>query len=312
MKGLSLAELYYNEYGKAMINKAFSEYRQYIAVGLVGEGSECFGFDDEYSQDHDFGPGFCIWLPDSVFQEVGARMQSAYMQLPREYKGFYRLETPQGAGRVGVMSIESFFQKFTGSPGIPENNLKWFSIPERYLATATNGKIFCDYYGAFSKIRDVLKRFYPEDVMKKKMANRAALMAQAGQYNYPRCMKRGEIAGAYLACAEFVKNALSCTYLLNRQYMPFYKWAFKGAENFFELTTVIEKLKKLIQVPDTVDNKEYKEMLIEAVCIDLEKAFRDRGFTKTKSTFLLDHGEEIMTTIEDDKIRSIHIMVDVN
>ena len=43
-----------------MIHNNFSEYEDKIAVGFVGEGSERFGFDDVYSRDHDFGPGFCM------------------------------------------------------------------------------------------------------------------------------------------------------------------------------------------------------------------------------------------------------------
>ena len=38
---------FYETYGKPMIEKNFPEYVSKIAVGLVGEGSDCFGFDDE-------------------------------------------------------------------------------------------------------------------------------------------------------------------------------------------------------------------------------------------------------------------------
>ena len=58
MKGLELAEKFYYEYGENMLNDNFSHIKNHIAVGLVGSGSECFGFDDEISRDHDFEPGF--------------------------------------------------------------------------------------------------------------------------------------------------------------------------------------------------------------------------------------------------------------
>ncbi len=46
MKGLELCERYFNEVGALMIDKKFGDYRDRIAAGLVGDGSECFGFDD--------------------------------------------------------------------------------------------------------------------------------------------------------------------------------------------------------------------------------------------------------------------------
>ncbi len=33
------------------------------------EGSERFGFDDVYSRDHDFGPGFCMWITEDVYEK---------------------------------------------------------------------------------------------------------------------------------------------------------------------------------------------------------------------------------------------------
>ena len=60
MKGMQLSKLYYETFGKQMIQEKFALYKDEIAVGLVGEGSQCLGFDDEYSLDHDFGPDFCL------------------------------------------------------------------------------------------------------------------------------------------------------------------------------------------------------------------------------------------------------------
>lgn len=49
-----------------MLEAKFSEDLDKIAVGLVGEGSDCFGFDDKISRDHDWGPGFAIWIPEET------------------------------------------------------------------------------------------------------------------------------------------------------------------------------------------------------------------------------------------------------
>ncbi len=67
MKGLELSRAYYEEYGKPMIDTQLAQYKPYLAAGLVGEGSECLGFDDELSTDHDFGPAFCLWVPEELY-----------------------------------------------------------------------------------------------------------------------------------------------------------------------------------------------------------------------------------------------------
>ena len=49
MKGLELSEKYFEEYGRPMLDAEFRDILPYLAVGLFGSGSECFGYDDEVS-----------------------------------------------------------------------------------------------------------------------------------------------------------------------------------------------------------------------------------------------------------------------
>ena len=64
-----------------MIHEEFPNYEARIAVGLVGEGSECFGYDDAISRDHDFALGFCLWLSEEDYRSIGGMLQKSYEQL---------------------------------------------------------------------------------------------------------------------------------------------------------------------------------------------------------------------------------------
>ena len=87
MKGLELSKKYYEEYGRAMILETAPQLAERFAAGLAGDGSQCFGFDDEISRDHDFAPGFCIWLTDEDFAMYGSALQEAYDKLPDDFMG---------------------------------------------------------------------------------------------------------------------------------------------------------------------------------------------------------------------------------
>ena len=133
-------------------------------------------------------------------------------------------------GRVVPLSIGGFYGRFIGMPQPPQTWKQWRLVPEQFLAVSTNGAVFSDRLGAFTAFREALLGFYPEDVRLKKIAARCMGMAQAGQYNLLRSLKRGETATAMLAAARFSEQAVSMTFLLNKRYMPFYKWAQRGVE----------------------------------------------------------------------------------
>jgi tetratricopeptide (TPR) repeat protein len=309
ISGLELSEAYYNAYGKQLLKEKFPEYEKYAAVGLIGEGSECFGFDDSFSEDHDFGPGFCIWLPDDIFQNVGMQMQQTYDSLPKNFKNKCRIETPEGRGRTGIFSTGEFYKKYIG--GMPNSNIEWLLIPESNLCTATNGKIFEDNLGEFSAIRNELLKFYPKDIFLKKLVARLAIMSQSGQYNYERCMKRGEFAAAYLACSEFVKTTVSAVYLLNRKYMPFYKWMFRGMNELVILSEVKRILECLISIADIPENTAKKVELIEEICVLVRKELNRQEIVMGTDDFLQNHCYPIMNSISDAQIRNLPIMYDV-
>ena len=122
MNGLALSKKYYEEFAPRLVTE-FPRLAGRMAFGLVGEGSQCFGFDDEISHDHDFGPGFCIWLSDEDYAASGKDLQAAYDRLPKDFGGFRSsdvLITAEGAKRLGVFSISGFYERFLGTDKVPE------------------------------------------------------------------------------------------------------------------------------------------------------------------------------------------------
>ena len=236
--GMQLAKEYWQTYGKQLLElPKFRDYKSRIAAGLVGHGSECYGFDDEISRDHDFGPGFCLWLTDEDYAKIGEDLQAAYNDLPQEFAGFgSREETPRAKScerskRVGVFSTSEFFENITGFSAAPSQNepYLWLSLNESTLAAATNGQIFADPLGEFSKTRQSFK-LMPDDVRISLISRRLGMMAQAGQYNVPRMLARKDGAAAWLSINEFVRATASIVFLLNNPisagYLPYYKWQF--------------------------------------------------------------------------------------
>lgn len=242
--GLELCRRYYEEYGRPMIAEQFRAYESVIAVGLVGKGSDCFGFDDTLSQDHDFGPRFVMWVTKKVYEEIGEELQEAYESLPQSFMGVERIETFHGRDRCGVMIIEDFYKNLLGFNlvGMLERSnggsasgkesmetiKSWLAVHDYALASAVNGEVFRDDEGIFTKYRNMLMEYYPKAVWYRKIAQTCALFSQNGQYNLPRMRMRGQLVAAELAKAECAKQAMKLYYLLNRKYAPHDKWLFKG------------------------------------------------------------------------------------
>ena len=302
MRGLDLCRRFYLQCAAPLLERRLGERTRRVAAGLAGQGSDCLGFDDELSRDHDFGPGVCLWLTDEDYEAFGGELRRLYEELPKQFCGCVRNTTPQGAGRVGVMRIGQFYAQYTGCRDIPSGDSAWLRIPEHLLAAATSGEVFRDDLGEFSRIRSGLLPCYPEEVRLKKLAARLFVMAQAGQYNYGRIMKRGDAVAASLALSEFAKATLSALHLLNRSYAPYYKWAFCSALRLPRLCGAALELEGLYRPGAD------REALIESICASVVGALKKEGLSSSPDTFLVAHAEEIMRRIKSDYLRNLSVM----
>ena len=296
LSGMEIARLYYESYGRSMLEEKYSDYADRIAVGLVGEGSECLGFDDETSWDHDFGPGFCMWLTGDDYEKIGAALQADYDALPKELPGIPARKTMEtGSGRVGVFCMDDFFRKYVGVPDVPKRGQQsfWLKVSREALRTVTNGEVFADPLGEFTARRRRFSR-YPEAVRLQKLALRLGEMAQTGQYNYPRMVKRDDKGASFMCLAGFVEAAVDGAYLLNDIYPPFYKWKFRGMEEFRCLGTLGVLIEELLETQDRPDEA---AALIEKICGDFVQELRLQGLSSSDENFLEAQKAEVMKSL---------------
>lgn len=312
MKGLELSREYWLSCGKPALERDFPDLLPYLAVGLCGSGSECSGWDDELSRDHDWGPGFAIFLPDeSVIDRRSAfLLERAYAKLPSEFMGYHRPAlAPVGGARTGVIRADEFYAQRIGT-GYEMTVDRWLSVPQQSLLECVNGEIFMDNYGLVTRLREEL-RFYPEDVRKKKLAGELLLMAQSGQYNYTRCLGHGETGAAQLSAQEFVKSAASAIFLLNRRYMPYYKWTFRALRELDILSESAELFEYLITSDNSPEQSEEKYKVIESVASDIIDVLRDQGLTQAICGDLEKHAYSVNDGVSDPVLRNMHVLAAV-
>lgn len=313
MRGLEIAKAFYHEYGEPMLREKFPEILPFMAVGLLGRGSECLGFDDEVSRDHDFEPGFCVFLPgeEIVDRRTAFLLERAYAGLPKEFMGLRRaVISPVGGARHGVLRTAEFMTDLVGSSDGRLDLTGWMTVPDHALTEALSGEIFTDPYGEVTAIRERLRR-QPVDVKRKKLAGHLLLMGQSGQYNYKRCLAHGETAAAQLAVTEFVKSTMSVVFLLNNAYQPYYKWSFRAMRALPKLSLTAELLEYLLTSDNEPETAKEKYDVIEGIAADVIDELMEQGLTEAICGDLEKHAYSVNDQIADAYIRNLHILAAV-
>ena len=229
MSQIENSRRFYLKYVEPMIRSEFGEFEDRIAVGLAGEGSDCFGYDDFMSRDHDFGTGVCLWLTSSDYELFGESLRKSYDDLIANMPG--NNLTARLKARRGVMTIDGFYSNVLGISVSAEKGIltedEWLALDHSCLATATNGEVFKDAPGVFSSFRSYLLSYYPDRVWRFRIADELHKFASALQVNYARCMSRGDTVAARMCHLNGLAAAMELFFLLHRQYPPYYKWTYR-------------------------------------------------------------------------------------
>ena len=295
--GLSLCEEYYETYGRDMIAEKFPDYAGKIAVGLVGEGSDCFGMDDAFSTDHDWGPGFCLWITRKTADSIGDALQKAYEELPAEFKGYKRISTPEGRHRVGVCTIEDFYGNLLRLPNREQVSaetimaqIDFGEVPDEALAACVNGRVFTDPEGIFTAIRKKLKQGYPEKIRFLKMAEACAKFSQALQYNFERMEKRKDETAKLLTLTEGLRQAMKLCCYMEDCYPLHDKWLFQKIRSLPGYEAVCEEISAIAKTGICPEQKAHMENL----AVLLSDRLYEADFVSERNLYLADSVKELL------------------
>lgn len=305
VKGLEISRGFY-ESCRPFLEDSLADILPKAAIGLAGEGSECFGMDDAFSRDHDFNAGFCVWLSRSDIITHGDRIKAALGELPVEFAGLPTMMAGVSPRR-GLICTEIFYSFLTGLAHPPKNWREWLNMKEEGLAAACNGEIFKSGDNEFRSWRDTLLAFYPEDVRLKKLAARCMIMAQTGQYNLPRAIQRNDGPDAMLILGRFCEAAISFVFLINRRYKPYYKWAAAiGATLPIAGRELAALLKKIAATP--AGDAASLIAPIEAFCGQCASYLRGAGLSDVHDSWLWAHGPQITARVQEPELRAMNLL----
>ena len=301
---------FYDHFVAGMIHERFAGFEDRIAVGIAGEGSDCFGYDDHISRDHDFGTGVCLWLTDEDMERIGRPLSAAYNELVDSAERSWLTERLRE--RRGVMTVRGFYSRILNIDCDAESGSmteeQWYRLDHSCLRTATNGEVFRDDSGVFTAFRRYLLNYYPDRVWRMRIAEQLHEYASSFQVNYARCMARGDTVAAELCRARGMSSAMELFFLLNREYPPYYKWTFRaltGLDREGSFSAKLEELsKERIRTEAWEDTKyhpnrqNFKDRIVslsEEIASELEVMLAEKGLIRVRGRYLEAHVNAVLS-----------------
>ena len=300
---------FYKNHVAPMIHERFREYEDRIAVGLAGEGSDCFGYDDLISRDHDFGTGVCLWVTDDDMDRFGFLLSIAYNELVDRFADEYI--TDRIRERRGVIRIHDFYSNILGIDCDTDHCTisadEWRALDHSCLATATNGSVFRDDPGSFTAFRSLLLSYYPQDIWRLRIAGELHKFSQSLQVNYARCMTRQDAVASEICRCRGVEAAMELYFLMKRIYPPYYKWTYKALTEIADddFCQLVNDLSRLPCDPNAWITEKYHPyrlntndrivVITERIAEIIADMLKDHGMTHSSDPYLERHVNEVLS-----------------
>jgi len=303
LKGLEISELFFNEFGLPAIKEHFPEIVECISAGLIGGGSEVLGYDDEFSQDHGWGPMFRLFMKEKDFQEIGKKVETKLNKLKPDV--FCEIElSKHRTGPISVTTIDQCFRDLTCSPLPPQNSREWASVNENGLCFAQAGKIFYDPTGQLMERKQAFEdAYYPDPVWRWRIASRLLRLWHYGDYNIrSRLERRNDGIAALTGQGYFVEAAMQLAFLLNHRFAPYWKWLHWG---FVKLPYIANELEPLLIELESASNLGLRARIIGVICDLYRKVLYNQGFFPDSNWRNFMGAFEILDSIDDPEVKKL-------
>ncbi|UCG01647.1 MAG: DUF4037 domain-containing protein, partial [Candidatus Heimdallarchaeota archaeon] len=282
IKGLDLSRRFFEEVVKGILEKHFATVK--YDASLIGSGSEVFGFDDEISTDHHWGPRIQLFLSETDHKKFSKEIHSVLSkELPYEFHGFStnwsdpdpqdsmtQLLEPISSGlvnhRVDIYTIKSYLNQHLDIQSVQLSDIEWLMLSEQRLLEFTSGQVFYNKLGQLDKARAAL-HYFPKNVWYFKLmaewdhiTEEIAFVGRTGMI--------GDDLGSRIEASRLVRYIIRLTFLLHNTYIPYPKWLSLA----FSQLPIANKLQPiLIKILKEDDWRNREKLLCEAYLLLLEK-----------------------------------------
>ena len=303
MKGLDLAERFFDEYGLPALKEHYPEMVDRVSAGLIGRGSEVLGADDAWSRDHGWGPRFFLYVEEEDLHGIGADIAAQLNALrPSTFRGVDL--AGQRTEPIAVTTVDRCYRDLTGAPWPPTTMRAWAFADENGLCFAQAGRVFYDPSGQLGARKQAFERaYYPDAVRKWRVASCLYRLWHYGEYNTcNRLRRRQDGVAALVGQGIFCEAAMQLAFTLNRRFAPYWKWLHWA---FRRLPSLADELEPLLGELEAASGLEARADAIRAICAWYRGALCERGIFPDRAWRNFMGSFEIVEGIEDPEVTAL-------